>query len=147
MDRRAALRSGLLGLGMTGVTTGSMAASGAAGGGEPDPEVVEALRNLQSTMQRQADAQNAHWRVVRQVQEQQRTFLKASHHFPEFVEVGARAWEGLIEWHVREQVPLNVTRAADGRYTMAFMFSTVLLRPDLDDNYVGFGFDNERPAR
>jgi hypothetical protein len=143
MDRRAALRSGLLGLGMT---TGSTAASEAAAV-ESDPQVVAALQSLQSTVQRQADAQHAHWRVVRQVQEQQRTFLKSSHHYPEFVEVGPRAWEGLIEWHVREQVPLNVTRAADGRYTMAFMFSTVLLRPDLDDNYVGFGFDNERPAR
>ena len=146
MDRRAALRSGLLGLGMTDVATGSMTASGAAAA-ESDPQVVAALQSLQSTVQRQADAQNAHWRVVRQVQEQQRTFLKSSHHYPEFVEVGPRAWEGLIEWHVREQVQLNVTRAADGRYTMAFMFSTVLLRPDLDDNYVGFGFDNERPAR
>ncbi len=145
MNRRVALRSSLLaGFGMTGVAATSEAAGG---GGESDPEVVAALRNLNSTVQRQADAQNAHWRVVRQVQEQQRTFLKASHHYPEFVEVGPRAWEGLIEWHVREQVPLNVTRAADGRYTMAFMFSTVLLRPDLDDNYVGFGFDNERPAR
>ena len=146
MNRRIALRSGVLaGLWMIGVVAASEA--GGQSGTEWDPQVAAALRELQSTMQRQTEAQNAHWRVVRQVQEQQRTFLKASHHYPEFVEVGPRAWEALIEWHVREQVQLNVTRAADGRYTMAFMFSTVLLRPDLDDNYVGFGFDNDRPAR
>ena len=146
MNRRIALRSGVLfGLWMIGVVAASEA--GGQSGTEWDPQVAAALRELQSTAQRQTEAQNAHWRVVRQVQEQQRTFLKASHHYPEFVEVGPRAWEALIEWHVREQVQLNVTRAADGRYTMAFMFSTVLLRPDLDDNYVGFGFDNERPAR
>jgi hypothetical protein len=128
---------------------GVVAASEAGGqsGTEWDPQVAAALRELQSTVQRQTEAQNAHWRVVRQVQEQQRTFLKASHRYPEFVDVGPRAWESLVEWHVREQVPLNVARAADGRYTMTFMFSTVLLRPELDDNYVGFGYDSERPAR
>ena len=86
MNRRIALRSGLLfGLLMVGV-----AASEAAGqsGTEFDPQVAAALRDLQNTVQRQTEAQNAHWRVVRQVQDQQRTFLKASHHYPEFVEVG-----------------------------------------------------------
>lgn len=145
MNRRIAVRSTLLGgLGITGIAA---AAEAAGQGGDSDERVVAALRDLNSSVQRQADAQNAHWRVVRQVQEQQRTFLKASHRYPEFVEVGPRAWEALIEWHVREEQTLNVARTAEGRYAMAFMFSTVLLRPDLDDNYVGFGYDSDRPQR
>jgi hypothetical protein len=140
MNRRHALASGLLGLGST-----ALAPAEAAGADDSSQLMVAAaLREIDSTLRRQAESQSAHWRIVRQVQEQQRTFLKASHRYPEFIEVGPRIWEGLIEWHVREQQPLNVTRAADGRYVMAFMFSNVLLRPDLDDNYVSFGFDNER---
>jgi len=27
---------------------------------------------------------------------------------------------------------------------MSFLFTTLLLRPDLDDNYVSIGYDNER---
>ena len=78
--------------------------------------------------------------------EQQRVFVKAAHRYPEFVEVGPAAWAGLVEWHVRERQQTDVSRLADGRYTMAFNFSTVLLRPDLDDNYVGFGYDGDRTA-
>ncbi len=106
--------------------------------------MASALHDIDNTLQRQAENRNAHWRVVRQVQEQQRIFLKASHHYPEFIEVGVRVWEALVEWHVREQQTLNVTRVADGRYVMSFMFTTVLLRPDLDDNYVSTAYDNER---
>jgi hypothetical protein len=142
MNRRNAMRSGLLaGLGAAAMAAPSEAAAA------PDGDlgsIVAALRGIESTLQRQADSSNAHWRVVRQVQEQQRTFLKASHRYPEFIEVGPRVWEALVEWHVREQQTLNITRAADGRYVMAFMFTSVLLRPDLDDNYISFGFDNER---
>ena len=146
MNRRVALRSGLLAF----LCLALVAATSQAGqrSGDGDAQIVAALQELQATIERQAQsAQDGHWRVVRVVQEQQRTFLKASHHYPEFVEVGVRAWEGLIEWHVREQFPLNVTRGADGRYRMTFMSSTLLLRPDLDDNYVGFPYDGERPPR
>jgi hypothetical protein len=147
MNRRIAIRSGLLaGLGTAAMAAPSEAAAAPLemAGQDSDPRVAAALQEIESTLRRDAENRNAHWRVVRQVQEQQRTFLKASHRYPEFVEVGPRAWESLIEWHVREQQTLNVTRVADGRYVMSFMFSNVVLRPDLDDNYVSFGFDNER---
>ena len=144
MNRRAAIQSGLLGgLGSAALAAPSTAA--AAGGDDGDQRMVAAaLRDIESTLKRQAENSNAHWNVVRRVQEQQRTFLKASHRYPEFIEVGSRAWDALIEWHVREQQTLNVTRVADGRYVMSFSFTTVLLRPDLDDNYVSFGYDNDR---
>ena len=144
MNRRLAIQSGLLaGLGSTALAVPSEAA---AGGQEGDQQAVaSALHDIDRTLQRQAEEnRNAHWRVVRQVQEQQRIFLKASHRYPEFIEVGVRVWEALVEWHVREQQTLNVTRVADGRYVMSFMFTSVLLRPDLDDNYVSTAYDNDR---
>ena len=145
MNRRAAIQSGCMaGLGSTALAAPSAAA--ARGGEDADQRAVAAaLRDIENTLQRQGEEnRNAHWRVVRLVQDQQRTFLKAAHRYPEFIEVGPRAWEALIEWHVREQQTLNVTRVADGRYVMSFMFTTVLLRPDLDDNYISTGYDNER---
>ena len=143
MNRRVAIQTGLLaGLGSTALAVGPSQAADAQEGDQR--AVTAALHDIDSTLQQQAENLNAHWQVVRRVQKQQRTFLKSSHHYPEFIEVGARVWEGLIEWHVREEQTLNVTRAADGRYVMSFMFTTLLLRPDLDDNYVSIGFDNGR---
>ena len=93
MNRRIAIQSGLLaGLGSRPLAAPSEAAAGAQ---ESDRAVVQALHDIESTLQRQAEEyRNAHWRPVRRVQEQQRTFLKASHRYPEFIEVGARVWEG-----------------------------------------------------
>ena len=143
MNRRIAIRSGL----MAGLGSAALAApTEAAAGDDGDHLVAGALRDIESTLRREAEeSRNAHWRVVRLVQDQQRLFLKSAHRYPEFIEVGARVWEGLIEWHVREQQTLNVTRVADGRYLMSFNFTTVLLlRPDLDDSYVSVAYDNER---
>ena len=149
MNRRNAVRAGLLsGLGVTALAAGATA-------GEQDTDqkdrstderVAREIAALGDTLQRQFEADNAHWRVPRLVMEQQRVYLKAAHRYPEFVEVGPAAWAGLVEWHVRERQQTDVSRLADGRYTMAFNFSTVLLRPDLDDNYVGFGYDGDRTA-
>jgi len=142
MNRRVAIQSGLL----AGLGSSALAAP-SAGAGEENADqraMTDALRDIESTLQRQAESRDAHWRVVRQVQQQQRTFLKASHRYPQFIEVGARVWDSLIEWHVREEQTLTVTRVADGRYVMSFLFTTLLLRPDLDDNYVSIGYDNER---
>ena len=143
MNRRLAIQSGLLAV--LGSSLSAPASEAAAGEQEGDSAVVAAaLRDLERTLQRQAESRDAHWPVVRRVREQQRTFLKSYHRYPEFIEVGARVWDGLIEWHVRERQTLNVTRVADGRYLMSFNFTTVLLRPDLDDNYVGTAYDNDR---
>ena len=143
MNRRLAIQSGLLaGL---GTSLPNSASEAAAVEQEGDAGVVAAaLRDIERTLQREAENRDAHWQVVRRVHEQQRTFLKSYHRYPEFIEVGARVWDGLTEWHVRERQALNVTRGADGRYLMSFNFTTVLLRPDLDDNYVSIGFDNDR---
>jgi hypothetical protein len=37
-----------------------------------------------------------------------------------------------------------MTRLPDGRYAMSFMFTTLVLRPEVDANYVGPAFDNDR---
>jgi hypothetical protein len=142
MTRRFAFRSALL----AGFVAAALVAPFEATAGEQgsDAQVVAALKDVESALRRQEEARNAHWGQVRRVQEQQRIFLKAWHRYPQFIEVGARVWEGLIEWHVREQQMLNVTRTADGRYVMTFMFTTLLMRPDLEDNYVGPGLDSER---
>jgi hypothetical protein len=75
------------------------------------------------------------------IRNQQRVFLKANSKFPDFIEVGIGVWENIYDWHVRHQQPISMTRLADGRYVMSFHFSTLILRPDQSDSYVGFGFD------
>jgi hypothetical protein len=78
---------------------------------------------------------------LERVREQQRVFLKANQKYPDFIEVGIDVWEAVHDWHVRHQQPLTTTRTGDGRYLMTVMFTTLILRPEQTNSYVGFGFD------
>jgi len=40
-----------------------------------------------------------------------------------------------------DQVTNAMTRTPDGRYAMSIMFTTLVLRPDQGENYIGFGYD------
>jgi hypothetical protein len=71
----------------------------------------------------------------------QRTFLKNTGRFPEYVDVGFDVFESVADWLVSVQQPVTINRLGDGRYAIALFATTVVLRPDFPDNYVGQGYD------
>ena len=76
------------------------------------------------------------------MREQQRVFLRANHRFPDYIEVGIAVWESVYDWHVRHTRPIAIARTPEGRYAMVVLETTTLvLRPEQADNFVGFGFD------
>ena len=133
MDRRAVVGGGLFG--MT-----ALLGTGVAEGGQQDRQVdtARAVDDMRALLERHLERPFAEFAEIR---EQQHIFLKTSHKFPDFIDVGVNVWDRLHDWHVRQQLPLNIVRRDDGRYTMAFMFTTLLLRPDQADGYVSFGYD------
>jgi hypothetical protein len=105
---------------------------------EPSGETARAVDDVRALLERHLEKPFAELVEIRQ---QQRIFLKASHKYPDFIEIGIDVWDRLHDWHVRNQLPLNIVRRDDGRYTMTLMFTTLVLRPDQADGYVSFGFD------
>ena len=87
---------------------------------------------------------NRPWTSIARIREQQRIWLRANHKYPDFIELGADVWDALYDWHVRYQQPINMTRSADGRYLMAFMFTTFILRPEQAPDYIGPPLDGDR---
>lgn len=67
--------------------------------------------------------------------------LRAAQKFPDYIEVASDVYLDLYDWHVRNQQPISVGRLADGRYTLLFMFTSVLLRPDATAGFVGVPYD------
>ena len=103
---------------------------------------ARAIDELRESLERQAQIAPALLRV----RDQQHVFLKANHKFPDFVEVGIGIWEDVYDWHFTNQQPLTVERVADGRYVMTVMFTTLVLRPDQGERFIGYGLDVQRPA-
>lgn len=102
-----------------------------------DMAVAKAIDDLNTTVQRAAQTSPELGRI----RDQQRVFLKANQKYPDYIEVGVAIWEGVVDWHIRHQQPLSVSRSVEGRYIMAVGFTTLILRPELSDNYVGPGMD------
>lgn len=139
LERRNVIGSGLV-AGVAGLLGGGPV--DAAQGKEDDGAVADAVDRLRRTVEQQFDAcalgPCPHIDAVRR---QQRTFLKTTQKYPEYIEVGIDVWESVYDWHVKHQQPVQAGRAADGRYMMLFMFTNLLLRPDQAPTYVGYGFD------
>ena len=108
------------------------------GSQQPDNEAVSAaIDDLRQTIDR---AQQVSPELAR-IRDQQRVYLRANQKFPDFIEIGIAVWEGVYDWHVRHHLPVNITRTPEGRYAMAVMLTTLVLRPEQPETFIGVGYD------
>ena len=144
MVQRRNLMSGGLVAGLASM----MAPAASAEAAVDDEQSTQAINRFRETVERQFEqSYSSRWRGVTSVRQQQRTWLQATRKYPDFMEVGLNVWDNIWDWHVVYQQPLNVTRVADGRYGMSFMFTTLLLRPDVNPDFVGYAFDADSQGR
>jgi hypothetical protein len=115
---------------------------------DDDQESAAAIDRLRLSLEEQYEpVYPEKWRGVLRVRSQQHTWMQSARKYPDFIEIGLDVWDNVYDWHVAYQQPVNVTRLTDGRYTMTFMFTTLLLRPDQAADFVGFAFDVDGQGR
>ena len=68
-------------------------------------------------------------------------YLKTSGKFPEFCDVGTSVFFEVYDWHVRHQQQIQITRMADQRMMIQFLFTQLILRWENESNYIGTPFD------
>ena len=141
MQRRTLINGTALGGALLALAVPEHAAA-AAGEAAADPwdrleDVAKAVRAVRDEMTHQA----SFWEIVG-VRDPIRTFLRANGKFPDYVEVGTDVWQQAYDWHVRFQQPVMVGRTAEGRYTITLMATTVIMRPDLAQSYIGPPYDS-----
>ena len=141
-------RRDLVGRGLVAGLASMMAPAAEADAAVDDEQSTTAINRLRETFERQFDqVYSSRWRGVSRVREQQRTWLMSTRKYPDFIEIGIDVWDNIWDWHVVYQQPLSVTRVADGRYAMSFMFTTLLLRSDQKPDFVGYAFDADSQGR
>ena len=134
MERRNLVGGGMLATAAALIGSAEQASAAQADDGAA---VARAVENLRAALVRTLAVSPE----LDRIREQQRVFLKSNQKFPDFLEVGIDVWENVYDWHVRHQQPIAATRTADGRYVMTVMFTTLILRPDQVNGYIGYGFD------
>ena len=75
------------------------------------------------------------------VREAQKTFLRTTGKFPDFIDVGMNVWYALYDWHVRWQQPITIGRDASGRYTLSVTQTTIVMRPEQSPGFIGPPYD------
>lgn len=139
VKRRAVMGGGLV-AGLTaliGESSGS-----AAPVSDESQQISNSIDQLRKTFEGQFDqTYTSLWRGVTRIRQQQRTWLRSTQKFPDFIEIGIDVWDNVYDWHVAHQQPLSMGRGPDGHYTMVFMFTTLILRPEQAPDFVGYAFD------
>ena len=136
MERRDVVGGGLVGL--TALLGAAAPAAGAAAQRGNDEAIANAVARVSNLVQR---AFLPPYAELADIREQQHTFIKAAQKYPDFIDVGLNVWDRVYDWHIRNQITPPVSRREDGRYVMPVMLTTIVLRPEQQDNYVGFGYD------
>lgn len=109
---------------------------------ESDEKVVKLLTEIRDELRSsRADCNANDCGEVERVRNEQRTYLKGRGKFPDYVDVGLDIWDRLCDWHIKNRLPVQVSRTPDGRYAMPFYQSFVVLRHDMTNNYVSQGYD------
>ena len=130
--------------------------SGVAAGGAPgllgveagqDSQALQALTQILENMRAELRAGRTTCAVaicaeVAQLRQLQRTFLESSRKFPNFIEVGIDVWERVHDWQLETRHAARLARQPDGRYALAFGPTTLLLRPDAADDFIGYPYDS-----
>ena len=141
VERRTLLTGGVAaGVGALLAADPAPAAAAAQDGSDDGARVARAIDELRASIERQAALTPA----LTRVRDQQHVFLKANQKFPDFVEVGIGVWEAIHDWQVANRQTPTMTRLDDGRYVMTVMFTTLILRPEQRDDFIGFAFDAAR---
>jgi hypothetical protein len=79
--------------------------------------------------------------IVAKLRSDMEQFLRANARFPDFIEIGIGVFYDVYDWHIKNRQELLVTVRTDGRYAMQFMFTSLILRPEQDRNFVGVPFN------
>lgn len=107
-----------------------------------DDKIATAIDDLRRSLERQSDpTELGESAYISRVRQAQRMHLAATQRYPAYLEVGMDVWEHVYDWHVKQRQPLDARRLPDGRYALAFMFTTLLLRPDQAGDFVGPPYD------
>ena len=140
MNRRDMLAAGLL---------GSLAPEG---GGEAQDQGDVILRDglksldtsvdeFKNTMEGSLRGNSMNFGGVAQIKNELMRYLKQSGKFPEYCDIGVAIFFDIYDWHVRNQQQIQISRLADQRMAIQFMFTQLILRWENAESYVSQAYD------
>ena len=140
LNRRDMLAAGLL---------GSLAPEGGAGAQDQGELILrDGLKSLDTSLDEfknsvegglRGNSMNAGG--VGLVKNELMRYLKQSGKCPEYCDIGTSIFFDVYDWHVRMQQQIQISRMADQRMAIQFMFTQLILRWENAETYVSSAYD------
>ena len=142
MNRRDMLAAGLLGT----------VAPSAAGGGEAQEQSDVILRQgltgidnsideFKGTVEQSLRGNSMNYGGVALIKNELMRYLKQSGKFPEYCDIGVAIFFDVYDWHIKHQQQIQISRMADQRMSIQFMFTQLVLRLENAENYISQAYD------
>ena len=140
ISRREVVTAGVLGTLATGAAEASH--------GQSDAQLSASVRSLEDklnelkvSLEQGLRGNSMNYGHVGQVKTVIQKYAKVSGKFPDWCEVGLDVFYDVYDWHVRHQQQIQITRIADQRMAIQFMFTQLILRWENVETYVGTPYD------
>jgi hypothetical protein len=132
---------------ITGTIVGGLAKAPEARAETVQPEVEtlkqinDSIEDVQGSLDRAFNTLSLAIGPIGKLRDLFEQFLRSNGKFPDFCEVGARVFYDVYDWHIRNRQQLVVLRQPDNRYTIQFMFTTLILKFENQVDFIGYPFD------
>lgn len=143
ISRREVVTAGVL-----GSLTGSVVTAEASQSNQDDAQtravmtkIQEELDQINATLEAGLRGPGLNAGAIGRIRDRLTTHLRAAGKFPEFLEIGTSLFYDVYDWHVRHGQQIQITRIADQRFAIQFMFTQLIVRWEQDANYLGTPFD------
>jgi hypothetical protein len=144
IGRRAVVTGGLL---------GSLAAgAGTAAASETEIQETQALRDIlkgiedklgeiKTSLDQGLRGSSMTYGNVGQLRSTIEKYARVTGKFPDYCDVGLGIFYDVYDWHVRHQQQIQITRIAEQRIAIQFMFTQLILRWENVETYIGTPYD------
>lgn len=137
LSRREILAGGFAG----GLVADSGASEEQAGEREALRQIEQAIESVESTLSRAGNTLPLSQGFIAALRKNFDNFIRSNGKFPDFCDVGLSCFYQVYDWHVRNRQQIIVTRQVDNRYTIQFMFTTLILRFENEAGFIGIPYD------
>lgn len=139
ISRREMVTAGMLGT-LAGTPEEAVAAQDE-GTARAVGQVTDALRNINTTLDSGLVGPNVAFGFLSDIRARYTTHIRSAGKFPDFLEIGVDVFYQVYDWHVRHNQQIQITRVAEQRFAIQWMFTQLIVRWEQDPKYIGVPFD------
>ena len=138
ITRREVVTAGVLG---TLAATPALAEQESAAATKALTEINNQLGSIRSILDSGLRGPGLNAGFISELRDKFTTHMRAAGKFPDFVDIGTDVFYDVYDWHVRHNQQIQITRIAEQRFAIQFMFTQLIVRWEQDRRFIGVPFD------